>query len=432
MLRNRWIQLGGLLMIATIILLACVPIESEDAPAQPAAAMETESDEAMTAETEGGEADGDDGSVLATASVNAGVPQLSGELITDGVPPPFRTRGFSTDFSRRTVEWDSILSGGPPKDGIPAVDNPEFESIAAGDEWLEGLDPVILFSHGDEARAYPLSILIWHEIVNDEVDGQPVSITFCPLCNASIAFNRNFDGQVLDFGTTGRLRNSDLIMYDRQTETWWQQFTGEGIVGKYAGEQLNFLSTQVISWEDFKVAHPEGEVLARPNMPRNYGYNPYVGYDSTSRPFLFQGTPDSRLAPAERVLGLTTETEAIAYPFTALEEAGVVHDSFGGVELAIFHKAGLASALDSSVISQGRDIGAVAVYERQVGDQLLTFSANDDGTFSDAETGSTWDILGEAVDGPLAGETLTAILHFDHFWFAWAAFFPATELYSSN
>ena len=432
MLRNRWIQLGGLLMIATIILLACVPIESEDAPAQPAAAMETESDEAMTAETEGGEADGDDGSVLATASVNAGVPQLSGELITDGVPPPFRTRGFSTDFSRRTVEWDSILSGGPPKDGIPAVDNPEFESIAAGDEWLEGLDPVILFSHGDEARAYPLSILIWHEIVNDEVDGQPVSITFCPLCNASIAFNRNFDGQVLDFGTTGRLRNSDLIMYDRQTETWWQQFTGEGIVGKYAGEQLNFLSTQVISWEDFKVAHPEGEVLARPNMPRNYGYNPYVGYDSTSRPFLFQGTPDSRLAPAERVLGLTTETEAIAYPFPALEEAGVVHDSFGGVELAIFHKAGLASALDSSVISQGRDIGAVAVYDRQVGDQLLTFSANDDGTFGDAETGSTWDILGEAVDGPLAGETLTAILHFDHFWFAWAAFFPATELYSSN
>ena len=432
MWRNRWIQLGGLLMIATIILLACVPIESTDTPAQPAAAAETESGEAVTAETESGEAESDNGGALATASLNAGVPQLSGDLIADGVPPPFRTRGFTTDFSRRTVEWDSILSGGPPKDGIPAVDSPEFESIAAGDEWLEELDPVILFSHGDAARAYPLSILIWHEIVNDEVDGQPVSITFCPLCNASIAFDRNFDGQVLDFGTTGRLRNSDLIMYDRQTETWWQQFTGEGIVGKYAGEQLNFLSTQVISWEDFKVAHPDGEVLARPNMPRNYGYNPYVGYDSTSRPFLFQGTPDSRLAPAERVLGLTTETEAIAYPFEALEEAGVVHDSFGGVELAVFHKAGLASALDRSVISEGRDIGAVAVYERQVGDQLLTFSPNGDGTFSDAETGSTWDILGEAVDGPLAGETLTPILHFDHFWFAWAAFFPATELFSPN
>ena len=430
MLRNRWIQLGGLLMIATFILLACVPIGTEEAPAQPAAAADSESGEAVTADS--GETDSSDSSAQATASVNTGVPQLSGELITDGVPPPFRTRGFSTDFSRRTVEWDSILSGGPPKDGIPAVDNPEFESIAAGDEWLEEVDPVILYSYGDVSRAYPLSILIWHEIVNDEVDGQPVSITFCPLCNASIAFDRNFDGQVLDFGTTGRLRNSDLIMYDRQTETWWQQFTGEGIVGKYAGEQLRFLTSQVLSWKDFKEAYPDGEVLARPNMPRNYGYNPYVGYDSTSRPFLFRGTPDSRLAPAERVLGLTTDTDAIAYPFAVLEEAGVVHDSFGGLELAIFHKAGLASALDSSVISQGRDIGTVAVYDRQVGDQLLTFSPNEDGSFSDAETGSTWDILGEAVAGPLAGEKLTPILHFDHFWFAWAAFFPATELYSPS
>jgi len=420
-------------MIAALILLACVPIAPDEAQAPPAAAAESDSSEAVTADADSGGTDGsDDTGVQATASVNAGVPQLSGDLITDGAPPPFRTRGFSTDFSRRTVEWDSILSGGPPKDGIPAVDSPEFESLAAGDEWLADVDPVILFSHGDVSRAYPLSILIWHEIVNDEVDGQPVSITFCPLCNASIAFDRNFDGQVLDFGTTGRLRNSDLIMYDRQTETWWQQFTGEGIVGKYAGEQLNFLTSQVLSWKDFKDAHPDGEVLARPNMPRNYGYNPYVGYDSTSRPFLFQGTPDSRLAPAERVLGLTTETEAIAYPFQALEEAGVVHDSFGGVELAIFHKAGLASALDSSVISKGRDIGAVAVYERRVGDRLLTFSPNEDGTFSDAETGSAWDILGEAVAGPLAGEQLTPILHFDHFWFAWAAFFPATELYSPS
>ncbi len=425
MTRNRWIQLAGLLVIATIILLACVPIQPGEAPAPPAAAEETDSSEAVTADSGDTEAE-------AVTSGNLGVPQLSGELISDGVKPPFRTSGFSTDFSRRTVEWDEILSGGPPKDGIPAVDSPQYESIAAADEWLEDLEPVILFSHGDVARAYPLSILIWHEIVNDEVDGLPVSITFCPLCNASITFARDFDGQVLDFGTTGRLRNSDLIMYDRQTETWWQQFTGEGIVGKYAGEQLNFLSSQVISWGDFKEAHPDGDVLSRPNMPRNYGYNPYVGYDSTSRPFLFLGTPDPRLEPAERVLGLTTETEAIAYPFETLEEAGVVHDTFGGVDLAIFHRSGLASALDTSVISKGRDIGAVAVFERQLGDQLLTFSPNEDGTFSDAETGSTWDILGEATDGPLAGERLTAVLHFDHFWFAWAAFFPATELYSPS
>ena len=416
--RNRWTQLAALLMIMPVILLACVPIQPDEAPPpaqsdSAAGSVDTES-RAETAQA---------------SSADVGVPQLNAKVIEDGGPPPFRTRGFSTDFSRRTVSWGEILSGGPPKDGIPAVDAPQFESIDAGDDWLEDPEPVILFSHGDVTRAYPLSILIWHEIVNDVVDGQPVTITFCPLCNASIAFDRNFDGQLLDFGTTGRLRNSDLIMYDRQTETWWQQFTGEGIIGQYAGEQLRFLSSQVISWADFKASHPAGEVLARPNMPRNYGYNPYVGYDSTSHPFLFLDTPDPRLDPVERVLGVTTQTEAIAYPFALLEEAGVVHDSFGGVELAIFHKPGLASALDSSVISKGRDIGAVAVFERQLGDQLLTFSANEDGTFSDAETGSAWDILGQAIDGPLAGEQLTPVLHFDHFWFAWAAFFPTTELY---
>ena len=419
--RKRWIQLAGLLMIVTIILLACVPIQPDEAPA-PA--------ESVSA---AGPADTGSSEKTAQASTgNTGVPQLNANVIVDDTPPPFRTRGFSTDFSRRTVSWGEILSGGPPKDGIPAVDAPEFESIAAADEWLEGPDPVIMYSHGDVTRAYPLSILIWHEIVNDVVNGQPVTITFCPLCNASIAFNRNFDGQVLDFGTTGRLRNSDLIMYDRQSETWWQQFTGEGIIGQYAGEQLHFLTSQVLSWEDFKASHPDAEVLARPDMPRNYGYNPYVGYDSTSHPFLFLDTPDPRLDPVERVLGLTTETEAIAYPFSLLQEAGVVQDAFGGAELVIFHKPGLASALDSSVISKGKDIGAVAVYERQLGDQLLTFSANEDGTFSDAETGSTWDILGAAIDGPLAGEQLTALLHFDHFWFAWAAFFPATELYGEG
>ena len=423
--RKRWIQLAGLLMIVTIILMACVPIQPDETPAPAAAPAESDSASESAATGSGDETAQASGSDL-------GVPQLNANVIVDDAPPPFRTSGFSTDFSRRTVSWGEILSGGPPKDGIPAVDAPQFEAIAAGDEWLEDPDPVIMLSHGDVTRAYPLSILIWHEIVNDEIDGQPVTITFCPLCNASIAFDRNFDGQVLDFGTTGRLRNSDLIMYDRQTETWWQQFTGEGIIGQYAGDQLRFLSSQVISWQDFKASHPDAEVLARPNMPRNYGFNPYVGYDSTSHPFLFLDTPDPRLDPVERVLGLTTKTGAIAYPFALLEEAGVVHDAFGGAELAIFHKPGLSSALDSSVISKGKDIGAVAVYERQLGDQLLTFSANEDGTFSDAETGSTWDILGKAINGPMAGEQLTAVLHFDHFWFAWAAFFPATELYGEG
>ncbi|RME56302.1 MAG: DUF3179 domain-containing protein [Caldilineae bacterium] len=368
-----------------------------------------------------------------TAFTNFGVPTSGRELIVDSEPPPFSTAGFKTDFTRRTVEWDEILSGGPPKDGIPAVDDPQFESIAKGDEWLADQEPVILFEHNGVARAYPLSILIWHEIVNDEVAGQPVSITFCPLCNASIAFDRNFDGQVLDFGTTGRLRNSDLVMYDRQTETWWQQFTGEGIIGTYAGEQLRFLPSQVISWGDFKARFPDGEVLARPERNgrflRNYGRNPYVGYDSSARPFLFLGQIDDRLPATSRVLGLTTEEAAKAYPFSLLAERGVVMDEFGGVPLVIFHKKGAASALDAGQISSGKDVGAVAVFDRRLDGQTLTFTRDAKGAFVDEETHSTWNILGEAVDGPLAGAQLTEILHFDHFWFAWAAFFPQTEVF---
>jgi len=362
-------------------------------------------------------------------SVAAGMPKSGGDVIVDGTPPPFETFNFRTNFARRTIEWDEILSGGPPKDGIPAIDNPTFESVDGADLWLDDAEPVVLYQQDEAARAYPLSILIWHEIVNDEVNGQPLSITFCPLCNASIAFDRSFAGQVLDFGTTGRLRNSDLIMYDRQSETWWQQFTGEGLVGEYAGKQLTFLPSQVIAWSDFKSRFPAGDVLAKPNASRPYGVNPYVGYDSSSDPFFFRGGPDPRLAATERVAGLTTESSAKAWPFALLAERGVVEDTFDGRAVVIFHKAGAASALDTRQIREGRDVGAVAIFDPTVEDQQLSFAADGSGTFTDTETQSTWNILGEAITGPLAGTRLTQLAHFDHFWFAWAAFFPNTELY---
>jgi hypothetical protein len=357
------------------------------------------------------------------------VSQRSVAVIEDDAPPPFNTREWTTDFSRRTVDWDEIISGGPPKDGIPAIDNPTFESIEAASQWLTKRDPVIVFEHEGVARAYPLAILMWHEIANDEIAGLPVSVTFCPLCNASIVFDRRFDGVVLDFGTTGRLRNSDLIMYDRQSETWWQQFTGQGIVGKYAGEQLRFLPSQVIAYGDFVAQYDQGEVLARPGSGRSYGRNPYVGYDSTDRPFLFQGQIDDRLPATERIVGLTTETETKAYPFSAAAAEGAINDEFGGAPLVVFHKSGTASALDESEISRGEDVGSAGVFDRRAGDQILTFRADDEGNFIDEETGTVWNILGQAVSGPLAGEALTPILHFDHFWFAWAAFFPETDLY---
>ncbi|HRW09524.1 MAG TPA: DUF3179 domain-containing protein [Caldilineaceae bacterium] len=345
-------------------------------------------------------------------------------------PPPFATEGWRTDFSRRIVEWDEILSGGPPKDGIASIDDPMFESVDAASEWLSKRDPVILFKHNGDVRAYPLAILIWHEIVNDKVGGLPVAVTFCPLCNASIVFDATLDGVVQEFGTTGQLRNSDLIMYDRVTESWWQQFTGQALIGDYAGRQLNFLASQVISFGDFAAEFPEGLVLQQPQLARSYGSNPYTGYDSTAgRPFLYDGELDTRLSATERVVGVAINRAVMAYPFRAVADKGAVNDELGGQPIVVFHKAGTASALDSRTISEGRDVGSAAVYERRVGGRTLTFAANGNGTFTDVETGTTWNILGKGIAGELAGEQLERVISFDHFWFAWSAFYPETALF---
>lgn len=371
----------------------------------------------------------DQASDQASESADTAAPDAAVTLLPPE-SPPFSTRSWTTDFSKRTVPWSEIMSGGVPKDGIPAIDEPTFEDVASAGEWLAATDPIILLQQNGDVRGYPLSILIWHEIVNDTVGDIPVAVTFCPLCNASIVFERLLDGEVLDFGTTGNLRNSDLIMYDRQSETWWQQFTGEGIVGTHAGRQLDFLSSQVISFGDFAAEFPDGEVLARPPASRSYGNNPYVGYDSgTERPFLFTGELDERLSPTERIVGLDVNGEVVAYPFTAVKKMGVINDEVGGIPVAIMHKSGTASALDAREIATSRDVGSVGVFDRRLGDRVLTFESNGDGTFKDAETGSTWNILGEAIEGDLAGSALEPVLSFDHFWFAWTAFFPDTNLY---
>ena len=344
-------------------------------------------------------------------------------------PPPFSTTGWQTDFTKRSIEWDEVLSGGPPKDGIPAIDNPTFESVAAAGERLAAQSPVLFFAHGRVTRAYPLEILIWHEIVNDVVDGLPVAVTFCPLCNASIVFDRQVGDQTLDFGTTGKLRKSDLIMYDRQTETWWQQALGEAIAGELTGTRLTFLASQVMSFGDFAAAFPDGEVLAIPAAGgRSYGRNPYEGYDSTDRPFLYEGVLDARLPATERVVGISLNERARAYAFSALAKQGVVNDELAATPIVIFFKQGVSSALDTALINQGRDVGGTVVFDRQVDNQVLTFQATVDGTFNDTETGSTWNIIGKAIAGPLAGKQLTRVVAFDHFWFAWQAFYPEREI----
>ena len=336
----------------------------------------------------------------------------------------------NTDFENSSVDHSEILSGGPPKDGIPAIDEPAFISIESAAEWLKDDEPVIAFTVNKTSRAYPLQILMWHEIVNDVIEGQPVAVTFCPLCNASIVFDRRVDEQVLDFGTTGRLRRSDMVMYDRQTESWWQQFTGTGIIGDMNSVVLKQLPSHIVSFADFKKHHKNGEVLSRETgLRRNYGENPYVGYDNIdSRPFLFRGEISDRLPAMERVLALRDDESTLLFALSTLTEQSLINTSFGEQPVAVFAFSYVASALDKQDIATSRRIPAAAVYQAEVEGRSLTFELKD-GVAIDRETNSSWNIFGIAESGELAGKKLQQLDGGVHFAFAWLAFDPKADIF---
>jgi hypothetical protein len=349
-----------------------------------------------------------------------------------GDRPPFSTSGWGTDFSNHSVPLDEFVGGGPPKDGIPSIDDPEFVSVDDADSFLDAREPVAVVELDGDVRAYPIQILIWHEIVNDEIGGEPVAVTYCPLCNSTVAFSRVVAGEPVEFGTTGMLRASDLVMYDRATESWWQQITAEAVVGERTGTTLDVLPSQILSWEELRRVHPDAQVLSRDTgFDRDYGSSPYGGYDRDldSRPFLFEGEPDRSLPPKERVAAVRTDESAVVYPFSGLREKTPVNDELDGEPIVVFFDPDVASALDSPLVSAGRDVGAAAVFERTVRGRELEFEPDaDPGVFRDRQTGSTWDMSGTATSGRLDGSRLKQVAHDDQFWFALAAFFEDAEI----
>ncbi|MCV2881553.1 DUF3179 domain-containing protein [Actibacterium sp. XHP0104] len=273
-------------------------------------------------------------------------------------PDFWRNEWPRTDFATTNVDsWVEILSGGPGKDGIPALSDPAFIPVA-DETRLQGREPVITLVMGATARAYPLRYLTWHEIVNDSVEGVPVAVTFCPLCNSALVFDRRVDEGVLDFGVTGKLRNSDMVMYDRQTESWWQQAVGQGIVGHFTNRDLTQIPSWLESWDSFRAAHPQGLVMDQPEWPRRYGMNPYVGYDSTHRPFLYSGELPPHDVPA---LMRVVRVDNRAWTMDRLAAEGEIREA--GV--VISWAEGQASALDSGIIGKGREVGNIRVRDAQ-------------------------------------------------------------------
>jgi Protein of unknown function (DUF3179) len=331
---------------------------------------------------------------------------------------------------RPLVNPANIIPGGPAPDGIPAIDHPRFLR-AAQVSFLSASEPVLALQIGADARAYPVQILIWHEIVNDTVGGVPVAVTYCPLCNSAIAYDRHAAGRVLSFGTSGRLFDSNLVMYDRQTQSLWVQFTGQAVAGVLTGRTLRPYPMQTVAWGTWRAGHQHGWVLSRDTgYSRPYGQNPYPGYDNiNSQPFLFSGRVNGRYTAMTRLVGMRSGTDAVAVLLSALKRRQVIDLTLAGRPVVVWWQPGTGSPLSSATIAGGPDIGTTGAFSPVVGSKRLHFLAVAEG-FRDRETGSRWSVLGLADTGPLAGQNLTPVTHEDTFWFVWAAFRPHTRVVS--
>lgn len=316
------------------------------------------------------------------------------------------------------VPLDKIVDGGPPRDGIPSIDNPRFVSVQDADEFIEDGEFVLGININGDIRAYPLQILVWHEIVNDKVDGVPVAVTYCPLCFTNQVFNRTLeDGNVVEFGTSGKLYNSNLVMYDRTSESYWSQAMAQGIVGTYAGTNLQRIPFDVANWKEWKEIYPDSKVLSRDTgSNRPYGADPYGDYYTNSQVLFPVSNQDDRLGLKEIIIGLQNNGLYKAYQLQDVEDKKVINDQINQKPVALF------SAFPFMV----------RVFDPVVDGQALQFEYNpENNTFTDTETGSEWNFSGLSIDGQLGGKQLNRLPLDQGFWFEWVAFHPETELYTS-
>jgi hypothetical protein len=278
-------------------------------------------------------------------------------------------------------------------------------------------------------RAYPIQILLWHEIVIDTLAGIPIAVTFCPLCNTSIVFDRRVDGVERRFGTSGLLRENDLIMFDHANESLWQQITGEAIVGVDAGTRLQFILSQMVSYAQFQESFPQALVLSRDTgFDQPYGRNPYPGYDEIGASTIWGGrSDDRRLEAKERVLTVEVDGDPVAIPFSLLSTRRAVHARSGDTDIVAFWQPDVRSPLRELVVAQGDLVGSAGAFVPRIDRRELTFQARGD-NIVDRETESVWNVLGEAVSGPLEGSRLPRLDAGNHFWFAWSVFKPETRV----
>ncbi len=314
-------------------------------------------------------------------------------------------------------------------DGIPSIDKPVSIPPSLADAELSDTEQVMLVAHGGQARAYPVRSLIRHEIVNDVIADLPVAVTWCPLCNTGITFDRRVDGRAEVFGVSGNLYRSALVMFDRRTTSLWPQPLGKAVLGPLLGKELEVVASSLLPWKEVRDAHPDvAVVLASEDELTKTGENPYEGYDTSGDPFLFKGEVDERLPAFTRVAGVTFDGESKAWSYDVLRKQRTIDATVGRQPLVLLWAPGSASPLEADDVREGRDVGSTGVYDPRVNGRTLTFSAAGRTGFRDRETGSRWTLTGTATEGPLKGTQLKRLPSQDAFWFAWAAFQPDTAL----
>ncbi len=337
------------------------------------------------------------------------------------------TGNFQTDLTKRSIDLSELLPGGPPKDGIPSLRSPKFIPLFHAKGWLDSAEPVQLVISQGEVRAYPLQILIWHELVNDKIGDRPILVSFCPLCNAAVVFDRRVGDQTLEFGVSGMLRHSDMVMFDRQTDSLWQQLNGEAIVGTYTGRSLQVVSSQVVPFGEVERNYPNAKVLSRETgHQREYGRNPYAGYEQTGRTmFPVKYKKSGSICPLERILTFDQDGGSVGYLLTGWNNLRVRQDEKN--QHVVLFEPTMVTALGARSIADSQAVGSVGVFSPSLAGEDLAFRVKH-GQFVDDQTGSTWSIFGEALSGPHEGRRLKPITHGVFYAFAWLTFNPNTKI----
>ena len=360
------------------------------------------------------------GIALVVLAVSFQVASTSEIIIT----PPVSTGDYlepsslsimETNGVKHNIPLDKIRGGGPPKDGIPSIDSPVFAEIS-NSQFMSDSDTVIGLVINGEAKAYPIFILVWHEIINDKVGGIPVAVTYCPLCYTNQVFERIIDGVEVEFGTSGKLYNSNLLMYDRLTESYWSQALGIAVKGELTGYKLNLIPFDVITWGDWKKLHPDTMVLTTDTgYIRSYATDPYGNYYTEPRIMFPVEYSDDRMHPKEIIIGFNQDNIYKAYKQNDIESNIIINDSIGETSVMLV-----------SLYSENS-----RAFERTINGVILDFEYMD-GKIFDSQTNSEWNYDGLSVSGKHQGEQLERMPIEPGFWFEWIAFHPQTLVYGDK